>query len=82
MHTGILRRRQLSITEMIAATRNCDPESGHVFIFTNARRSRTKPYSPLKFLRIRRAGCNIDPRRRSKPEHRLRPVQYAEKPFQ
>jgi hypothetical protein len=25
-----------------------------------------------------RAGCDIDPRRRSKPKHRLRPVQYGQ----
>ena len=31
---------------------------------------------------VRRAGCNIDPRRRSKPEHRLHPVQYAQQTFQ
>src|SRR3954451_22421818 len=31
---------------------------------------------------VRRAGCNIYPRRRSKPEHRLRPVQYGHQPLQ
>ena len=29
-----------------------------------------------------RAGCNIYPRRRSKPEHRLRPVQYGQQALQ
>src|SRR5208283_1242759 len=31
---------------------------------------------------VRCAGCNIDPRRRSKPEHRLDPVQYGQQTFQ
>src|SRR5450631_2937254 len=31
---------------------------------------------------IRRAGCYIDTRRRSKPEHRLRPVQYGQQTLQ
>jgi predicted nucleotidyltransferase len=31
---------------------------------------------------VRRAGCNVDPRRRSKPEHRLDPVQYGQQTFQ
>jgi transposase len=31
---------------------------------------------------VRRAGCNIYPRRRSKPEHRLRPVQYGQQALQ
>jgi len=34
------------------------------------------------FPHVRRAGRNIDPRRRSKPEHRLRPVQYAQQTLQ
>ena len=31
---------------------------------------------------VRRTGCNIDPRRRSKPEHRLHPVQDGKQTFQ
>jgi len=31
---------------------------------------------------VRRAGCHINPRRRSKPEHRLDPVQYGQQTFQ
>jgi len=31
---------------------------------------------------VRRAGCNIYPRRRSKPEHSLRPVQYGKQALQ
>jgi hypothetical protein len=31
---------------------------------------------------VRRAGRNIYPRRRSKPEHRLHPVQYGQQTFQ
>ena len=27
---------------------------------------------------VRRSGSDINPRRRSKPEHRLRPVQYSQ----
>ena len=34
------------------------------------------------FAHVRRAGCNIDPRRRSKPEHQLRPVQYGQQTSQ
>jgi len=34
------------------------------------------------FAHVRRAGCNIDPRRRSKPEHRLHPVQHGQQTFQ
>jgi len=30
------------------------------------------------FAHVRRASCDIDPRRRSKPEHCLRPVQYGQ----
>lgn len=34
---------------------------------------------PIEVLaHVRRAGCDIDPRRRSKPKHRLRPVQYGQ----
>jgi hypothetical protein len=33
------------------------------------------------FPHVRRAGRNIDPRRRSKPEHRLHPVQYGQQTF-
>ena len=43
-------------------------------------------YQPVEAIEIlphvRRAGCNIYPRRRSKPEHRLRPVQYGQQAFQ
>jgi len=31
---------------------------------------------------VRRAGCNIDPRRRSKPEHPLHPVQHGQQALQ
>jgi len=31
---------------------------------------------------VGRAGCNIDPRRRSKPEHRLDPVQHGQQAIQ
>src|ERR1039457_4540292 len=34
------------------------------------------------FSHVCRAGCNIYPRRRSKPKHRLRPVQYGQQTFQ
>jgi len=48
--------------------------------------AQTIVYQPVKAVEIlahvRRAGCNIDPRRRSKPEHRLRPVQYGEQALQ
>lgn len=34
---------------------------------------------PIEVLaHVRRAGGDIDPRRRSKPKHRLRPVQYGQ----
>lgn len=34
---------------------------------------------PIEVLaHVRRAGCDIDPRRRAKPKHRLRPVQYGQ----
>ena len=31
---------------------------------------------------VRRAGCNIYPRRRSKPEHPLHPVQHGQQALQ
>jgi hypothetical protein len=38
-----------------------------------------QPVEAIEILpHVRRAGCNIDPRRRSKPEHRLHPVQYGQ----
>src|SRR5579863_4238201 len=38
---------------------------------------------PIEVLaHVRRAGCDIDPRRRSKPKHRLRPVQYGQQALQ
>ena len=43
-------------------------------------------HQPVKAIEVlahvRCAGCHIDPRRRSKPEHRLRPVQYGQQALQ
>jgi hypothetical protein len=43
-------------------------------------------YQPVETIEIlphvRCAGRNIDPRRRSKPEHQLRPVQYGQQALQ
>lgn len=34
---------------------------------------------PIEVLaHVRRAGCDINPCRRSKPKHRLRPIQYGQ----
>jgi len=42
-----------------------------------------QPVETIEILaHVRRAGCNIDPRRRSKPEHRLDPVQHGQQTFQ
>ena len=42
-----------------------------------------QPVETIEILaHVRRAGCNIYPRRRPKPEHRLRPVQYAQQTLQ
>ena len=48
--------------------------------------AQTIAHQPVKAIEIlphvRRAGCNINPRRRSKPEHRLHPVQHAQQALQ
>ena len=48
--------------------------------------AQTIAHQPVKAIEIlphvRRAGCNINPRRRSKPEHRLHPVQHGQQALQ
>ena len=72
------------IYDQLEAIAPCIGEKKHVTAFRRAAQMIAhQTVKPIEVLaHVRRAGCNINTRRRSKPEHRLRPVQYGQETLQ